>query len=104
MSKQEVVCNRPCWDSSTATYYTFGNVALIDPKTPIAQHFDGWAPGTIVYHKERGVLGGKEPQVTTRKVAESFSGKIDKAADVKGEKIADVKKEKSTPPDDQDIF
>lgn len=71
--KQNLVCNKPCWDSKATRLYTFGEKAMrmIDPSEPLAQYFDGWPPGTEVYHKKNGVLGGKEPVITTRKIPEA---------------------------------
>jgi glycogen debranching enzyme len=63
---------------------------MIDPEAPVAQYFDGWSPGTVVYNKTRGVLGGKEPQIAARKVAESFVGKKGKKEDAKADEVPPV--------------
>ena len=51
---QSVQCINRCTDSTTSRRYHPGDVDSIDPMNPIAQYFDGWAPGTVVYQKIKG--------------------------------------------------
>lgn len=52
--KQEVRCVKRYWDSTRSKRFYPGMIWDIDPEEPAAAYFEGWAPGTKVYHKERG--------------------------------------------------
>lgn len=64
---QSVTCTTRCNDSTTSRRYHPGDVDTIDPMNPIAQYFEGWAPGTVVYQK---IKGSKDTpaKVTTRTI------------------------------------
>lgn len=49
--KQVVTCVRECWDSTIPRHYVRGDRDQVDPESPVAKYFEGWAPGTEVYFK-----------------------------------------------------
>jgi hypothetical protein len=70
MSKKfEVTCSDKFWDSRSGRLYYPGNREMVDPLSPMANKFEGWPPGTVVYAKVKGVNGtrvvpgGEEPKV-----------------------------------------
>ena len=66
MARQEVRCTKTgVFDNKTARYYRRGDTDFIEPLDPVAQYFEGWAPGTEVYHKTRGTKD-KDPVIGTR--------------------------------------
>ena len=68
---QMVRCVVPCWWAEKAIYFVPGDEAMIDPENPIAMYFDGFKPGTKVYHKTKGSTrkgATKEPKETFRVV------------------------------------
>ena len=66
MAKQEVRCTRTgVFDNKTARYYRRGDTDFIEPLDPVAQYFEGWIPGTEVYHKTKGTKD-EDPIQTTR--------------------------------------
>lgn len=52
-----VRCALPCWCSHRTIKYYPGDTDNIHPLEPIGQKFTGWPPGTVVYHKVRGMEG-----------------------------------------------
>lgn len=49
-----VKCIRECFDSFRCRHYFPGDQDDIAPMSPVAQHFEGWPPGTEIYCKIRG--------------------------------------------------
>lgn len=73
--KQIVRCIKPCWDGTRCIYYMPGDQDAVDPERPIAQYFEGWAPGTKVYWKKPGNKRlGTDPEETFRIIP----GKVEK--------------------------
>ena len=66
MPTYEVKCIRRCFDNTLARRYWPGDMAKIDPISPLAQYFEGFPPGVEVYHKVRG--SKTEPVKETVKV------------------------------------
>jgi len=55
MSETQVVkCIQRCYDGKRMRRYYPGDTDNIDPLEPVAQYFEGFAPGTVVYSKIRG--------------------------------------------------
>jgi hypothetical protein len=49
-----VKCVQECFDSVRCRHYFPGDQDDIAPMSPVAQHFEGWPPGTEIYCKIRG--------------------------------------------------